>query len=113
MTTDSIDSSSARPAPEAEPPKPKRKRVKKAKREKKATKPKKPSKPKAERANKKGEVIALINRAKGATLAGIMKATGWQLHTVRGFVSVLGGKGGHKIESSKTESGERTYRIVK
>lgn len=67
----------------------------------------------AERANKKAEVIALMKRAKGATLAEIMKATGWQPHTVRGFVSILGSKGGGKIESSKNAEGERTYRIAK
>ena len=69
------------------------------------------SKPKADRANKKAEVIALMKRAKGATLAEIMKATGWQAHTVRGFVSILGSKGGEKIESSKSADGERTYKI--
>ena len=70
-------------------------------------------KPKADRANKKAEVITLMKRAKGATLAEIMKATGWQPHTVRGFVSILGSKGGEKIESSKNDSGERSYRIAK
>ena len=63
------------------------------------------SKPKAERANKKAEVIAMMKRAKGATLAEIMTATGWQPHTVRGFVSILGSKGGEKIESSKSAPG--------
>ena len=70
-------------------------------------------KPKADRANKKAEVIALMKRAKGATLAEIMAATDWQAHTVRGFVSILGSKGGEKIESSKNAAGERTYKIGK
>jgi Protein of unknown function (DUF3489) len=65
------------------------------------------------RSNKKAEVIALLKRAKGATLPEIMEATGWQKHTVRGFVSVLGSKGGEKIESAKNAAGERTYRVVK
>jgi len=66
-----------------------------------------------ERSNKKAEVIALMKRARGATLAEITEATGWQNHTVRGFVSILGSKGGEKIESSKNAAGERSYRIAK
>ena len=58
------------------------------------------------------EVIAMMKRAKGATLAEIVGATGRRAHTVRGFV-ILGSKGGHKIESSKNVAGERTYRIAK
>jgi len=46
-------------------------------------------------------------------LAEIMKATGWQPHTVRGFISTLGSKGGEKIESSKNAAGGRTYKIGK
>jgi hypothetical protein len=65
------------------------------------------------RANKKAEVIAMMKRAKGATLAEIMEATSWQRHTIRGFVSLLGSKGGEKIESSKNAAGERTYHIAK
>lgn len=71
------------------------------------------AKTKAERANKKAEVIAMMKRAKGATLSEIAAATGWRKHTVRGFVSVLGSKGGQKVESAKNDAGERTYRIVK
>src|SRR3984957_19318877 len=63
--------------------------------------------------NKKAEVITMMKRAKGATLAEIMATTGWQAHTVRGFVSILGSKGGEKIESSKNAAGERTYKIAK
>jgi hypothetical protein len=65
------------------------------------------------RSNKKAEVIALMKRAKGVTLAEIMEMTGWQAHTVRGFVSILGSKSGVKVESSKDANGERTYRIAK
>jgi len=32
---------------------------------------------------------------------------------VRGFVSILGSKGGQKIESSKNAAGERSYRIAR
>ena len=60
-------------------------------------------------------VIAFnVSRAKGATLAEIMETTGWQKHTVRGFVSNLGNTGGETIESLKNALlGERTYRISK
>ena len=69
--------------------------------------------PSSERTNKKAEVIAMMKRAKGVTLVEVMESTGWQKHTVRGFVSILGSKGGHTIESSKNAAGERTYRITK
>ncbi len=68
---------------------------------------------KGERRNKKAEVIAMMKRAKGATLAQIVEATGWRKHTIRGFVSLLGSKGGEKIESSRSTQGDRTYRIKK
>jgi hypothetical protein len=99
----------------AEAPKPKATRTpaKKAKPAKKAARAKKAGKPAAERNNKKAEVITLMKRAKGATLAEIMAITEWQAHTVRGFVSILGSKGGEKIESSKNAAGERTYKIGK
>jgi hypothetical protein len=65
------------------------------------------------RNNKKAEVIAMMKRAKGVTLAEIVETTGWQKHTVRGFVSILGSKGGLKVESSKNTAGERSYHITK
>jgi hypothetical protein len=115
MSENAIDSeNTSKPAPDAGKPKGARKAGKKAKPTKKAGRAKKPaSKPKADRTNKKAEVIAMMKRAKGATLPEIMKATGWQPHTVRGFVSILGSKGGEKIESSKNAAGERTYKIGK
>ena len=68
-------------------------------------------KPAAGPSNKKAEVIAMMSRSQGATLAEIVAATGWQKHTVRGFVSVLGKKGEAKIDSSRNAAGERTYKI--
>jgi len=56
-------------------------------------------------ATKKAESIAMIKRAKGATLAEIVEATGWQKHTIWGFVSILGSKGWDKTDSSKNGRG--------
>jgi hypothetical protein len=53
----------------------------------------------------------LIGRTNGATLPEIMKATGWQAHTVRGFLSTAGKKRGLEIESLKNDDGARTYKI--
>ena len=62
--------------------------------------------------SKKAEVLDLMRRKQGATLKEIMKATGWQRHTVRGFVSgTLIKKQGLKVESFRSEDKERTYRI--
>jgi hypothetical protein len=106
---------SAQPSePEAKPKKPVQgaKPAKKAKAAKKAAAAQKGGDQDARR-NKKAEVIAMMKRAKGVTLAQIREATGWQAHTVRGFVSILGSKGGEKIESSRSAAGERTYHIAK
>ena len=110
MNTVANDSdSTTRPEPKAA--RPRRKTSKKAESVKKTVKRARGNA--TDRTNKKAEIIAMMKQPKGATLAGIMKATGWQPHTVRGFVSLLGSKGGEKIESSKSAAGERTYRIAK
>jgi hypothetical protein len=58
----------------------------------------------------KAEVIAMMQRKGGATLEEIVKTTGWQKHTVRGFISILGSKGGMKVTSTRRESdGARVY----
>ena len=66
----------------------------------------------AREGSKKAEVIDLMRRSQGATLAEIMELTGWQAHTVRGFVSgTLIKKLGLKVESFRSAEKERTYRI--
>jgi Protein of unknown function (DUF3489) len=68
----------------------------------------------APRAESKGaKILDMIARAKGAKLAEIQKATDWQAHNVRGFISTAWKKHGVKIESAKNDAGERTYRIGK
>jgi hypothetical protein len=64
--------------------------------------------------SKKAEILALLRRPKGATLAEIMKASGWQAHSVRGFVSgTLGKKMGLTVESTKRDDGQRVYTLAK
>jgi hypothetical protein len=65
----------------------------------------------AHEGSKKSEVIDLMRRSQGATLAEIMELTGWQAHTVRGFVSgTLIKKLGLDVESFRSKEKERTYR---
>jgi hypothetical protein len=48
---------------------------------------------KSREGTKQEEVLALLRRAEGATIAQIIDATGWQSHTVRGFLAGLKRKG--------------------
>jgi hypothetical protein len=79
---------------------------------KKASKPAPAKKTTAPSAESKGaKIVEMIGRAKGATLAEIMKATDWQAHSVRGFLSTAAKKNRIKIESAKNEGGERVYSL--
>jgi hypothetical protein len=55
----------------------------------------------------------MIGRSQGATLAEIQKATGWQAHSVRGFLATAGKRHGIQIQSTKGESRDRVYQITK
>jgi hypothetical protein len=105
MSTIETENQAGRPESEAQQPKGSRKPAKKAMPTKEAGRGKKTASTRGTERNKKAEVIAMMKRAKGATLAEIVKATGWQPHTIWGFVSILGSKGGEKIDSSKNAGG--------
>ena len=53
-----------------------------------------------------------MKREGGVTAKELMSVTGWQAHSVRGFISgTLGKKMGLTVISTKRENGERTYTI--
>ncbi len=73
---------------------------------------KKADKPSVRQGSKTAQILELLKRPGGATMQEIMKATEWQPHSVRGFISAtLGKKMGLNVESAKSESGERTYSL--
>jgi hypothetical protein len=59
-------------------------------------------------------VVALLERARGATLEELMAETNWQKHSVRGFISTLASKHGYTVASIRRESDKaRVYQIAK
>jgi hypothetical protein len=66
----------------------------------------------ARRGSKTAKILELLKRPGGATLKEIMKATAWQSHSVRFFLSgTLRKKLGMRVDSFKRNDNERTYRI--
>jgi hypothetical protein len=67
----------------------------------------------ARQGSKKAQVIELLRRPEGATLAALMEATGWQAHSVRGFISgSLGKKMGLKVTRLKRDDGASVYSLT-
>ena len=74
-----------------------------------------PIDPKGKGANpvsKQSRVIAMLQSPAGATIAAMMQATGWQQHSVRGFLAGVVRKRLKLKLGSKKVDGERVYRIT-
>ena len=90
------------------------KNAKSAKKPKSAKKaPKTPKKATSARdGSKTAKVLELLKRPGGVTSKELIKATGWQPHSVRGFLSgTIGKKMGLTVTSTKGEDGERNYSV--
>jgi hypothetical protein len=62
--------------------------------------------------SKTAKVLDLLNRPGGVTAKELMKVTGWQPHSVRGFLSgTVSKKMGLAVTSTKADDGERTYTV--
>jgi hypothetical protein len=89
----------------------KAKSAKKASQAKKAPKGTKKAKS-ARDGSKTNRILDLLKRPGGVSAKELMKATGWQPHSVRGFLSgTIGKKMGLIVNSTKGEDGERSYSV--
>jgi hypothetical protein len=63
--------------------------------------------------NKTELVLKKLRSTKGTTIAAVMEATGWQAHSVRGFLSaVVRKKLGLTLVSEISKDGVRRYRVA-
>jgi hypothetical protein len=66
----------------------------------------------ADAGSKQSRVIAMLQSPAGATIAAMMKATGWQPHSVRGFLAGVVRKRLKLKLAAKKIDGNRVYQIT-
>ena len=91
------------PAPQPSSPTPKRSAKAKA-----GSRPK----PNSGQQSKQDRVLSMLRQKGGVTVAAVMKATGWQTHSVRGFLAGVVRKKLKLNLVSQETNGKRTYRIA-
>jgi hypothetical protein len=65
----------------------------------------------ARRTSKSESILALLNAPEGVTLQALMEATGWQAHSIRGFLSgTVSKRLGLHVDSFRRD-GERVYAL--
>jgi hypothetical protein len=72
----------------------------------------KAKRPNSEAGSKQDSVIAMLKSPAGATIDAMMKATGWQQHSVRGFLAGVVRKRLKLKLGSKKVDGKRIYQIT-
>ena len=64
-------------------------------------------------ATKSEKIVRLLKRPSGATIVELQKATGWQAHSIRGFLSgTVKKRMKLNVSAEKGDAGERRYRIT-
>src|ERR1700741_743498 len=66
----------------------------------------------ADPGSKQSRVITMLRSPAGATIAAMMEATGWQQHSVRGFLAGVVRKRLKLKLGSKKVNGTRVYRVA-
>ncbi len=70
--------------------------------------------PRAGKESKVNAILKLLHRKTGASIAELQKTTGWQSHSVRGFLSgTVKTRLGFQLRSERAGKGARRYLIVK
>lgn len=61
---------------------------------------------------KSHQMISLLSRPNGASIAELTKATSWQAHSVRGFMAGTLKKKGVEVSCTREGDKDRRYRIL-
>lgn len=61
---------------------------------------------------KSHQIVSLLSRPNGASIAELVKATSWQAHSIRSFMAGTLKKKGVEVTSARADDKDRRYRIL-